>query len=294
MSGNYFQGAPIFLNTTALGGMQKVGYIPNISLVKPRTDGRATTCIATIGKQAPAVDCSTQNLAAYLALMAAAGSTVALPFLALTDLKWYGRKEDPNSPKFLATSVHELATATAGTSFMTGISATANEPAVLSFMNILTCSDGTTHPITWTQAAAPADANTIAPYFLSTVAIDGTTVDEVNSVDISVGVDVQTEFGMLPYPRFARPRAVDWSITVRHNDKTVERVKTDKAAAIVVTFKNANNGAPTRGATVITFTVTGLLSQGGTDYPGEGNTESTHMVTGRHDGTNQPASWTVV
>ncbi len=294
MAGNYFQGAPVYPNALTFSGIQSANYIPNIGLVKPRTDGRPVVCIVTVGKQAPAFECSTLNIAQALSALAAAGSTESLPWLALTAMKWYGRKLDPNSPKFLGTSTHELVTATAGTMFFTGLEAQPNEPAVLSLMSIFTSSNGTTHPLAWTQVAAPTDPSTVAPYFLDTVTVDGTAVDEVLGVSISAGVDVQTEFGMLAYPRFARPRAVDWTINVRHNDKTLERVKTDKSAAIAVTLKNANNGAPTRGATVVTFTVTGTLTQGGSSHPGEGNSEVAHMVTGRHDGTNQPASWTVV
>ncbi len=124
--------------------------------------------------------------------------------------------------------------------------------------------------------------------------IDSTDVTDFVSVSIQPTVDVQTRFGSKPYPRLARPRGVDWVLTVRHNDASIVRGKVNKAGAIAVTFKNANNGGPTRGTTVVTFTVTGLIYMGGDNAPGSGDSEFTTIVCGRHDGVNMPATWSVV
>jgi len=287
-AGDTFQGSPIVINTNnTLSGMTGVRFNPNLGLIKPATDGRAVHCLVTVGTSAPALECSTLNIAQALALLASSGE---LPYLALTSLKWYHRKVDPNAPKFLATSVHEQYAAAAGTLFFAGLEATANEPAVMSLVALLTSSDGT-DPVTASQVAPPTDPLTIAPYVLDSVTVDGTDVTNVASVSIRPSVQVDTKFGTKPYPRLARPRTVDWGITVRHRDATIIRSKGHKAGAIAVVLKALNTGGPTRGAGTQTWTVTGAITSDGDSGPGVGDSEIVTSVTGRHDGSNQPCTW---
>ncbi|MEY2855632.1 MAG: hypothetical protein RL030_2764 [Pseudomonadota bacterium] len=285
---DYFQGSPVLVNAaTTLSGIQELSYRPNIGRIKPRSDGRAVHCLITEGQVAPAVELSTLNLAQVHSLMATSGE---LPYVALTGFDWYERKVADAAPTFAAGSVHEKAAAILGTLFFTGLDCNANDAARISLSALFANSTGSTHPVTFTQAAVLTDPLTIAPFTLDSVTIDGTDIPEVESVSIRAAVTVQTEFGMKPYPRIVRPRFVDWSISVRHNNKVIQRTKTDKSAAIAVVLKSLNTGGPTRGTGTSTWTVTGLLTNDGGGQ-GQDNSQMTSMVEGRHDGSNQPATW---
>lgn len=286
---DYYQGAPVVVNGTVLSGIQSANYMPNVGILAPDSDGRPVKCLVTEGTVAPALDFSTLNIAAMLALLSA--SPNYLPTLALSSLLWHDRKQDTSSPNLGAGSVHERRAFAAGSLFFTGLEGSANEAAVMSLMALGTSADGDTNPMAPTLVTAPTDPLTIAAYCLDTVTIDGTAVDEAISASIRANVEVQTEFGLKPYPRYARPRKVDWSITARIKNQTIERLKLDKSATISTTWKALNTGAPTRGAGVVTWSVTGLLHNAGSTRGASGDSETTFVVVGRHDGTNQPSTW---
>lgn len=289
---DYYQGAPLVINTTnTISGMLGVNYVPNVGVIAPDTDGRPVKCLVTEGTIAPALDISTHNIAQVMALLSA--SPNYLPTLALSSLKWFDRKQDTVTPGLASGTVHEQSAFALGNLFFTGLEGSANEPAVLSLMALGLSADGDTHPMASTLVAAPTDPLTIATMVLDSVTIDGTAIDEAISASIRASVEVQTEHGLKPYPRFARPRKVDWSLTVRHNNQSIQRLKTDKSATISTVWKLLNSGAPTRGATTLTWSVTGLLHSGGSNRPGSGDSETTHIVIGRHDGTNQPSTWAI-
>ncbi len=290
-NGNYFQGAPVLVNATVLSGIQKAAYVPNQRLVMPDSDGRAVKTLATEGVIQPVLAIDSLNLAQMMTLLSV--SPGEIPYLVLTALGWYGRKVDTNSPGFAAGTVHEKGAATAGVLLFSGLQGNCNDPAVMSLMAHLS-SNGTAHPVAWSQVAAPSDPNTIAPMMLDSLTIDGDPVDELESVAISAAVQMQIEHGALPYPRLVRPRMVDWTMTARHNDLTIERSKIDKAAAMSAVFKGIATGAPVRTTGTLTWTVTGLLHQGGSDRGASGNVGVTSVCRGRHDGTNQPSTWAYV
>ena len=289
---DYYQGAPLVINTSnVISGMQGVNYVPNVGTIAPDTDGRPVKCLVTEGTVAPALDIATLNVAQVLALLSA--SPNHLPTLALTDLKWFDRRQNAAAPGIATGTVHEQGAFSSGVLFFTGLEGGANEPAVMSLMALGLSGNGDTHPAAFTQVAAPTDPLTIAALVLDSVTIDGTAVDEAISASIRASVEVQTEFGLKPYPRFARPRKVDWSLTVRHKNQSLQRLKADKPATIATTWKLLNTGGPTRGATTVSWSVTGLLHSAGSTRPGSGDSETTHVVIGRHDGTNQPSTWSI-
>jgi len=113
-------------------------------------------------------------------------------------------------------------------------------------------------------------------------------MEETSGVSVACNIDWQIEFGLKPFPILVRPRFADWTLTVRHNDVSLMRTKLDKAAAGSVVLKSRATGGPTRGIETVTFTVTGVLYQGGRTDPATGNVEVVTTVRGA--GTT-PATW---
>lgn len=291
MTLNYFRGAPVIINSSiTLQGMTRADLNPNIGQIKPDTDGRTMKCIVTEGQSAPALEMSTMDVALALTSLSSGNE---LPFLALTDLKWYALLQDQNAPAAAAGTVHEQGHATAGTLFMTGLDCVANREAVMHLAAPLTSSDGSTIPYSYSQVTLPSDPGLIAPYTIDSVTIAGTTVNEVASISLRAAVDLQTEFGMKPYPRLARPRKVDWTLSVRHNNLSLERLIAEQGASIIVTLKPLATGGPTRGTPTMTWTVPGAVFRGTSSRPGAGNAALEHIAVGRFDGVNYPATWSV-
>lgn len=293
MAGNYFELAPVTINTSnTLAGIQSVNYDPRLEISSPDSDGSVTKLLPSVSVSKPILDISTLNVAAALGLMSASGTE--LPFLALSSLKWYGRKANVNAPTFAGGSTTEQGLGSLGVMYMTGVEAMANKEATMGFRSLLASSDGTTHPVAWSQVAAPADPTTIAPYFLDSVTIDGNSVDEIVSISLQGQITEQNEIGMKVYPRLVRPRAVDWTVTVRHNDLTQERLLQAKNSSIAFVLKAGNAGSPTRGTGSITFTVTGMIGGMGSSRGLGGPAAATHVCRGLRSGSNMPLTWVIV
>lgn len=291
---NLYQLSPILWGATpnVLAGIQRCAYNPNVDRIAPDTDGRATKTHISIGKKAPALEIQTLDLGEALALTGMDFSGL-IPLAPLTSLKFIGRKESPTAPTFSTSADSEQLQATGGILFMTGIEAQANTPAVMSLMAAFTSSDGVTDPVAATQITAPTDPLLLAPWVLDSVSIDGVDVPEVTGVSISTGAELQSEFGAKVFPRLTRVRKVDWMIKVVHNSLARQRLTLEKAGAMVVVLKQLNTGGPTRGSGTITITVTGTIFEDGTEFSQQ-NVAVTTSVQGRHDGTNNPVTITVV
>ena len=290
MSGNYFQLSPVLVNgVTTLAGIQDVQENPGIEVYLSQSDGSVSGMLATVAKAAPALTVPTLNIKQALDLLATTGP---VPFLILTGLTWSDKKQAAGGPTFAAGSTSEQKAATAGLLYFAGLEAGANTPAMLTLAAQLASTDGLTDPIAPTLVTAPTEPASIVPYFLDSVTMDGTLIDEIESISITPGVALQIEHGLRPYPVLVRVRAVDWTITVRHRDATFHRIKTNaKDTSIAVVLKAANSGGPTRGASTVNFTINGLLYNAGSGRPTGGQSEYTTTLRGRRNGATQSATW---
>jgi hypothetical protein len=145
--------------------------------------------------------------------------------------------------------------------------------------------------VTYTQVAAPSDPGVVTAMTLDSVTIDSTAIEDVLGVDIACSIDWTVRRGVGWAPTFVHPKHVDWTMTVRHENKSMPRLKGDKASNAVLVLKNLQTGAPTLGTSVQTWTLTGLVHQGATSMATESPTEVTTIIRGRFNGTTQPATW---
>ena len=288
-----FLGSTISINSSAYAGNQDVRYSPGREPLVPRTDGRGVATFAGITRCVPSVAVQTLNVKTILAILAASGAE--LPYLVLTDLKWIDRRVSSNAPTIDSGSTAEQAAVTAGILAMTGIEAGADAPAVMSLLAYPTSSDGTTDPVAFTQVAAPAEATAIAPFILDSVALDSTAIAEVSGVSLGIGIDWQIEHGLKPFPQLVRPRASDWTMTIRHRDRTIPRTKADKDSNASFVLKDLQVGTSTRGSQSVTFTVTGMIHQGDAGQT-QDSSEITTVVRGRFktSGSVMPGTWAIV
>lgn len=287
MAIDFFCSSPMSLNGTTLLGGQSFSYDPGREIFAPQNDGSTFHLMAGVSKCTPSVTISTKGVKQFMALMAAQSSTNYVPYLDLSSLLLIGRKVGTNAPTFAAGTVHEQVAFADGCIAFTGVEASANEDAILTAVAYGIGTDGDTDPATLTQVTAPSAPSSITPYVLDSCTLDGTAIEEVNGVSVSCNLDWQIEFGAKPFPILVRPRFVDWTMTVRHNDATLMRSKLDKAAAGSVVLKSRATGGPTRGSETATFTVTGVLYQGGRTDPATGNVEIVTTLRG----AATPATW---
>jgi hypothetical protein len=293
MAANYL-GSKISLNGSDIVGITSVSYEPGRTAILPQTDGRGTATLAGVTRCQPVLSIVSLSVGAVLSAMEASGSDLPYKTLSSTGLIWTDRKVSANAPTIDASSVHEQAAAALGVIAVTGIEAQDGEPATISAVCYPTSSNGTTDPVAFSQVAAPADVTTITPWILDSVTLDSTAIAEVIGVSLGISIDWQIEFGSKVFPQMARPRRSDWTLTIRHRDRTVPRVKLDKDSNASFVLKSIDSGGPTRGSGTVTVTVTGLIHQGGASQ-GQDPTEITTIVRGRFktSGSVMPGTWAV-
>ena len=161
----------------------------------------------------------------------------------------------------------------------------------MSMIAYLTASASTSDPVTYTQVAAPSDPGVVTAMTIDALTIDSTTIEDVLSVDISCSIDWTIRRGVGWAPTFVHPKHVDWTMTVRHENKTLPRTKADKASNASLVLKNYATGGPSLGSSIQTWTVTGLVHQGPTSMATENPNEVTTIIRGRYNGSTQPATW---
>jgi len=281
--------SPIIVNTTARGGVLSCDYSPGRSILTPMHDGLVHRTLAKVITGEPSLSISTANVSEWLGILAASASS-QIPYLTLTGITWIDRLLSANAPTNAAGSVHEQGTATSGTLCMTGLSAPANQPATMSLMAMIMSADGT-DPVAFSQVAAPADGTTLASWVLDSCTLDGTAVDYVDSVTVTPEITWEIQRGPKAFPIFVRPHRVDWSISVAHRNIELQRTKGDKAATGSVVLKNLATGGPTRGSSTVTFSVVGLLHQGGTSRGADSSATATTVIRGAH--ATAPATWAI-
>jgi hypothetical protein len=280
--------APVTVNTTARGGVIRINDDPAREVIAPLHSGGATRTLAAIAAGTPTVSIDTLNAYEWLGILAASGP---LPYLTLTDLKWIARVAANNSPGNAAGSIHEQGAATAGILAFTGLSVAPRQPATMSLIAYLTAATSATDPVTYSQVAAPADPGVVTAMTLDSLTIDSTTIEDVLGVDIACSIDWTIRRGVGWAPTFVHPKHVDWTMTIRHENKTIPRTKGDKAANAVLALKNYVTGGPTLGTSIQTWTVTGLVHQAPTSMATENPNEVTTIVRGRFNGSVEPATW---
>ena len=280
--------APVVVNTTAHGGVIRINDDPAREIIAPLHSGGATRTLAAIATGTPTVSIDVLNAYEWLGILAASGP---LPFLTLTDLKWIARMAANNSPGNAAGSIHEQGSATAGILAFTGLSVAPRQAATMSLMAYLTASASTSDPVTYAQVAAPADPGVVTAMTIDSVTLDSTTIEDVIGVDIACAIDWTIRRGVGWAPTFAHPKHVDWTRTIRHENKTIPRTKGDKASNASLVLKNLVTGGPTLGSSVQTWTVTGLVYQGQTSMATENPNEVTTIIRGRYNGSIEPATW---
>jgi hypothetical protein len=249
------------------------------------TDSRT---LAAIGSITPTVSIDTLNAYEWLGILAAAGP---LPYLTLTDLKWIARKQALNAPGNYAGSVHEQGAATAGILAFTGLSVAPRQPATMNLIAYLTAATSATDPVAYTAVAAPTDPGVVTAMTIDSVTIDSTAIEDVLGVDIACAIDWTIRRGVGFAPTLVHPKHVDWTMTIRHENKTIPRLKADKASNAALVLKNLVTGTPTLGSSIQTWTVTGLVYQGPISMATENPNEVTTIIRGRYNGSTQPATW---
>jgi hypothetical protein len=288
MASNAYNLAPVTVNTTQRGGVQRVNDDPAREIIAPLHSGGATRTLAAMATGTPTVSIDTLNVYEWLGILAASGP---LPYLTLTDLKWIGRQQALNAPSNAAGTVHEQGAATAGILAFTGLSVAPRQAATMSLMAYLTAANSTTDPVTYTQVTAPTDPGVIAAMTIDSLTLDSTTIEDVLGVDIACAIEWTVRRGVGPYPTLIHPKHVDWTMTIRHENKTIPRTKAQKAANAALVLKNYVTGSPTLGSSIQTWTVTGMLYQGANSMATENPAEVTTIIRGRYDGSIQPCTW---
>jgi hypothetical protein len=287
MAIDYAVASPVVINSTTCTGFQTATYDPGRNIFTAQADGAVPNLMAGVMSATPTISLSTLNCKEVLALLAATGP---LPFLDLSALQLTGRKVAPNSPTFSGGTDSERVSFTDGVIAFTGLEASANDKAIMSLMAYGIAADGDTDPVTLAAVAAPSVPGSVAPYVLDSCTLDSLAIDEVLSVSVAADITWQVEHGAKPFPILVRPRSVDWSLTVRHNDPSLFRSKADKAATGSIVLKALATGGPTRGASTVNFSVVGLLIQGSRTDPATGNVEFVSIVRGANA---TPATWSV-
>lgn len=288
MASTAYNLAPVVVNTTARGGVIRVNDDPAREVIAPLHGGGATRTLAAIATGTPSVSLDTLNLYEWLGILASSGP---LPYLTLTDLKWIARKQALNAPGNAASTVHEQGAATAGILAFTGLSVAPRQAATMNLIAYLTAATSATDPVTYSQVAAPSDPGVVTAMTIDSMTVDSTEIEDVISVDIACAIDWTIRRGVGWAPTLIHPKHVDWTMTVRHENKTMPRAKGDKAANASLVLKNLVTGGPTLGSSIQTWTVTGLLYQGPTSMATENPNEVTTMIRGRYNGSTEPATW---
>lgn len=288
MASTTFNMAPVVVNTAAKGGVIRINDDPAREVIAPLHGGGSTRTLAAIATGTPTVSVDTLNAYEWLALLSASGP---LPYLTLTDLKWIARAAANNAPGNAAGSIHEQGAATAGILAFTGLSVAPRQAATMSLIAYLTAASSATDPVAYTQVAAPADPGVVAAMTIDSLTVDSTAIEDVIGVDISCAIDWTIRRGVGWAPTLVHPKHVDWTMTVRHENKAIPRIKADKAANAVLVLKNLATGSPTLGSSIQTWTVTGMVYQGPNSVATESPNEVTTIIRGRYNGSIQPATW---
>lgn len=283
----------VTIGAAALPGITGVDYDPGRNVEAPDTDGRGTKTFVGTLTAVPRITLQSLAIKAVMDGMAASGAD--LPFRTLTagQLTWTHRQGTPNAPTILVTSVHEQRTIAASCTAclaLTGVDCSTGGTASLSMIAYAVSSNGTTDPIAKSQVAAPADVTAVTPFTLDAVTIDGVAVTDVISVSLSIAITWTIEHGMKPFPQTVRPRASDWTLTIRHRDPVVGRLRSDKDSAASFTLVAVGAG-PTRAANTVQFTVTGLITDGGDSQAPTDPSSFVTIVRGRFNGTTMPGTW---
>lgn len=290
-----FVSSAVVIGAAAIPGNTGVSYDPGRSVEAPDTDGRGTKTFVGTLMAVPRVELQSLAIKATMAAMASSGAD--LPYLALSagQLTWTHRQGAANGPTIAGGSVHEqrtIAASCTGCLAVTGVECAAGGTASLSAVAYLASNNGTTDPVAQAQVAAPADVTTVQPMTLDAATIDATAVSDVISVSLAIAISWTVEHGMKPFPQVVRPRASDWTMTIRHRDPTIGRIKGDKDSSGSFTLIAVGSG-PTRGADTVTFTVTGLITNGGDTQSPSGPPEFVTIIRGRYNGTTMPGTWVI-
>lgn len=288
-----FQSSPLKINNTAIAGGARFRYNPNRQIFSPDTDGRGTKTLAGIISTTPGGELTSYNVKGILAACEASGSDLPYKALAATNgLIWVDRKGASDGPTFASGSVHEqgnIRASCSGILVVTGVSASAKDAATITAEAMFISDTGTTDPVQLQAVAAPTDVTSITAFTLDSVTLDATSITDVVSVELSIEPTWQIEHGMKPFPIFVRPRKADWTLTIRHNDASVPRTKGDKDSSASFSLIQVDNGGPTRGSATASFTVTGLIHQGGSEQT-QDVSDFTTIVRGRYNAA-MPGTW---
>lgn len=285
MAIDYTVASPVLINATTCNGFQTATYDPGREIFTAQADGSVVSLMAGVMRATPMISLATLNCKQVLDLLASSGP---LPYLDLSALQLVGRKVSANAPTFSGGTDSERVAFADGVIAFTGLEASANEKAVMSLMAYGIGTDGDTDPVTLAAVTAPSVPASVAPYVLDSCTLDSLAIEEVAGVSVQADITWQIEHGAKPFPILVRPRSVDWSLTVRHNDPSFFRGKGDKAATGSIVLKSLSTTGPTRGASTVNFSVVGLLTQGSRTDPATGNVEFVSIVRGANA---TPATW---
>lgn len=285
MATDYTVASPVVINATTCNGFQTATYDPGREVFTAQADGSVVNLMAGVMRASPMISLATLNCKQVLDLLASSGP---LPYLDLTALQLVGRKVSGNAPTFSGGTDSERVALTDGVIAFTGLEANANDKAIMSLMAYGIGADGNTDPVALAAVTAPAAPSSVAPYVLDSCTLDSLAIEEVAGVSVQAAIEWQVEHGTKPFPILVRPRSVDWTLTVRHNDPSFFRGKGDKAATGSIVLKALSTTGPTRGASTVNFSVVGLLIQGARTDPATGNVEFVSIVRGANA---TPATW---
>ena len=301
MAQRHFSMSALQLNGTTFAGGQSFSYDPGLSVVSPTTDGASDEIFHSVQRSMPRIDFTTLELAALLNASFLA-PTATPPFLALngtTGARLVGRLQATDSNAHAAGSVHESLVIARGLVYLTGINAQVGSPAELSGRILGKSADGDTNPVALSQIAAPSEPNTIAPYILDSVSINGTVDDACTGVSLTIEAGERFEHGPNVFPTFVgigQGSAVKYRLQITTDDESLHRSVGDIGAEqqVVVVIRNMTQGG-TRGANTVTITTNnGLLVSTGRSQSGQGKGSITLEHHPRRNSGTAPITISVV
>lgn len=240
---------------------------------RPHTAGNSWNRLTSVKRQVNMGSLTTSGLKAVLDAMPQ-GTTSGLPYPCLgltTDaLNLWAFKEDDTLPKFAAGSTHEKLVIAAGFLALKGVSwREPGEPAVAKVDFYALSADGTTSPWVASAAAAPSVPPAESDFELDSLAIAGTTLDDISDLELSYDTQVKLRwaksFGLYPtYISALTEGMIDVGLRFRCQDRSLFRTYGDfffggVKKTITLTFKDYAQGGA-RGTASCTLTLDALIS----------------------------------